>query len=376
MPQEFRADPGLEGVIVGRSAISWVGGTTGELVYRGFDARELARGVPYESVAHLLLHGDPPAADPSPELTAALAAARGIPGPIVRAVDALPPQQPPLDALRSILSVLGDGSGAYPPTLEDGYRLIARSPVLLARFVRRAAGQEPVPPRPELGHVANYLAMLRGAAPDVRQVAALQAYFALLADHGMNASTFVLRIAISTHTDLASAATAALGTLKGPLHGGAPSRVSEMLDAVGAPEHAAEWVRERLARRELLYGFGHRAYKAEDPRGLRLHEVARTVADPRRLALAETVEREGLAALRAAHPSARIYANVEFYSAVVLEAIGLPPALFTPTFALARTAGWTAHALEQAADNRLIRPDLDYVGPPTGRRWPRPLPAG
>ena len=374
MVQDGRASAGLEGVVAGRSSITWVGGESSDLVYRGFDVRELVPGVPYESVAHLLLFGEPPEADPSPVVTAALGAAREPPAPVVASTDALSPTLPPLEALRTILSLLGDGSWGYPPRLEDGYRLIAQSPVLFARHVRRAAHLPPVPPRPELGHVANYLAMVEGEPADPRKVRALEAYFDLLADHGMNASTFVLRIAISTHSDLASGATAALGTLKGPLHGGAPSRVVEMLDAVGAPENAERWVRDRLARKELLYGFGHRAYKSEDPRGLLLHEIARSVADPARLELAETVERAGLAALRAAHPEARIFANVEFYSAVVLESIGLAPELFTPTFALARTVGWTAHALEQAAHNRLIRPDVDYDGPPKGRAWPRPRP--
>ena len=371
-----RPGNGLDGIVAGRSAISWVGGETSDLVYRGFDVRELVPGLPYESVAHLLLFGEPPAADPSPVLAAALKEARTVPGPVLAAADGLDPALPPIEALRTILSLLGDGSFAYPPRLEDGYRLTARSAVLLARHVRRSKGLAPVPPRGDLDHVANYLWMLSGTDPDPQKVAALESYFDLLADHGMNASTFVLRVAVSTHSDLASAATAALATLKGPLHGGAPSRVSEMLDAIGTPERAEAWVRDRLGRGELLYGFGHRAYKSEDPRGLLLHEVARGVAEPGRLRLAEAVERVGLDALRAAHPGARIFANVEFYSAVVLEAIGLAPELFTPTFALARTTGWAAHALEQAAENRLIRPDVEYVGPPKGRRWPRPVRRG
>jgi citrate synthase len=375
MATGHRAAAGLEDIVAGRSSISWVGGETSDLVYRGFDVRELVPGVPFESVAHLLLFGDPPASDPSPVVTGALAEARTVLPPLLGEADALAPGVPPLEALRTCLSLLGDGSWGYPPRLEDGYRLIAQAPVLFARHLRRAAGLPPVQPRDELGHVANYLWMLSGREPEPPKVAALEAYFDLLADHGMNASTFVLRIAISTHSDLASAATAALGTLKGPLHGGAPSRVTEMLDAIGTPERAEAWMRERTARGEIVYGFGHRAYKSEDPRGLVLHEVARHVAAPDRLRLAETVERVGLAELRAAHPRARIFANVEFYSAVVLEAIGLRPELFTPTFALARTVGWTAHALEQAADNRLIRPDVAYVGPPKGRRWPRARPA-
>lgn len=367
---------GLDDVVVGQSQVSWVGGITGDLVYRGFDVRSLVPGVPYESIVHLLLYGDPPAVDPSPEVDLALKAARSLPPSAERVADALPPRLPPLEALRTMLSALGDGSFGYPPTLDEGFRLIARAPMLLARFVSRSRGEDPVPSRPELSHAANYLWMLSGEEPTREHVRALEGYLCLLADHGMNASTFALRVAISTQSDLISAATAALATLKGPLHGGAPSRVSEMLDAIGTPERAEEWIAERLSHREVLFGFGHRAYKTEDPRGVILHRIARTVADPERFELAEAVERAALAALRRARPQARLFTNVEYYSAVVLEAVGLPREMFTPTFAVARTAGWTAHALEQAADNRLIRPDVEYVGPAKGREWPRPVAAG
>jgi citrate synthase len=369
-----RVSKGLDDVVIGRSSISWVGGETGDLVYRGFDVRGIVPGVPYESVVHLLLYGEPPKADPSPEVRRELAQRRAVPPATERVVDAIAPGLPPLEALRTILSALGDGSYGYPPTREQGFDLIARTPVLLARYVRRSKGLAPVPPRPDLDHAANYLWMLFGAEAEPSRVAALQGYLDLLADHGMNASTFSLRVTISTQSDLISAATGALGTLKGPVHGGAPSKVSDMLDGIGSADRAASWVQERLARKEVLYGFGHRAYKTDDPRGLVLHEIAKRVADPHRLALAEAVERAALAALRAAKPGARLFTNVEYYSAVVLEGIGLPPELFTPTFAVARTAGWTAHALEQAADNRLMRPDVEYVGPPKGRTWPRPLP--
>ncbi len=364
---------GLDDVAVGRSKISWVGGETGELVFRGYDVRDLVPGVPYESVVHLLLHGEPPPSDPSAEVAGALRSHRTVPPRIAAVVDALPTGLPPLEAMRTILSSLGDGTYGYPPTIDEGFRLIARAPVLLARYVRRSRGEPAVPGRDDLSHAANYLWMLTGLEPDAHRVRALEAYLDLLADHGMNASTFALRVAISTQSDLISAATAALGTLKGPIHGGAPARVSEMLDAIGDPEGAPAWIEDRLARHEVLFGFGHRAYKAEDPRGLILHAIARTVADPKRLALAEGVERAALDALRRARPNARLFTNVEYYSAVVLEAIGLSPDLFTPTFAVARTVGWTAHALEQAGDNRLIRPDVEYDGPAKGRRWPRPL---
>jgi citrate synthase len=364
---------GLDDVTVGASRIAWVGGETGDLVLRGFDIRDLVPGLAYESIVHLLLWGDPPTADPSPEVVTGLRAGRSVPPGIEHLVDAIPLGFPPLDALRTILSSLGDGTYGYPPTQEEGFRLIARTPVLLARFVRHAQGERPLEPREDLGHAANYLWMLTGVEPEPKNVLALEGYLGLLADHGMNASTFALRVAISTQSDLISAATAALGTLKGPVHGGAPSRVSAMLNAIGSEDRAEAWIAERLARREVLFGFGHRAYKTEDPRAVVLHAIARGVADPKRLHLAERVEEVALRALRETRPNARLYTNVEYYSAVVLEAVGLSPELFTPTFAVARTAGWSAHALEQAADNRLIRPDVQYVGPAKGRRWPRAI---
>lgn len=373
MESPVRVSKGLDDVSVGETHISWVGGETGDLVLRGFDIRELVPGLPYESVVHLLLYGEPPRADPSPEIVDTLRRERAVPSWMEDVIDCLPREIPPLEALRTILSALGDGSYGYPPTAEEGLRLIARVPVLLARFVRRSAGQSPVRPRDDLSHAANFLWMLTGTTPGPERVAAFEGYLDLLADHGMNASTFALRVAISTQSDLVSAETAALGTLKGPVHGGAPSRVSEMLDAIGRSEHADGWVKDRLERGQVIFGFGHRVYKTDDPRALILHEIARHVADPARLELAEHVERVTLEALRRAKPTARLYTNVEYYSAVVLEAVGLRPALFTPAFAVARTAGWAAHALEQASDNRLIRPEMRYVGPPRGRKWPRPL---
>ncbi len=373
MSETSHFSKGLDDVKVGRSEISWVGGETGELVFRGFDVRSIVPGVPYESIVHLLLHGEPPEADPSPEVVNALRTHRTVPSTIERVVDALPSGLPPLEALRTILSSLGDGTYGYPPTLDEGLRLIARTPVLLARYVQRSQGRPVVPPRDDLSHAANYLWMLTGREPDPTRVRALEGYLDLLADHGMNASTFALRVALSTQSDLISGATAALGTLKGPIHGGAPARVTDMLDQIGEPDRAREWIQGRLGRREVIFGFGHRAYKADDPRSIVLHAIARTVAPSSRLALAEAVEQVALEELRRARPAARLFTNVEYYGAVVLEAVGLPPELFTPTFAVARTVGWAAHALEQASDNRLIRPDVEYVGPAKGRAWPRPL---
>ncbi|HYK93553.1 MAG TPA: citrate/2-methylcitrate synthase [Thermoplasmata archaeon] len=370
MSTPIRVPKGLEHVILGDSAISLVEGETGGLAYRGFAVQELAGRASYEAVVHLLTTGEPPA-EPVPRGVAEeLRRSSPLPRSVEAVADALPPELPALEALRTLLSALGDGAHPYPPTLSQGFELIARTPVMLARHVRRSGHLPAIAPRADLGHVANYLWMLTGTEPDRDHVRALEQYFVLLADHGMNASTFAVRIVLSTQSDLFSAATAGLAALKGPAHGGAPSKVSEMLDSVGRAESARRWIVERLERRERLYGFGHRAYKTEDPRAVLLHAVARTVADPDRLRLAEEVEAVALEELQRRRPGQRLYTNVEYYSAVVLEAVGLSPALFTPTFAVARTAGWAAHALEQAADNRLIRPDIHYTGPAVGRRWP------
>ncbi|MGI0055175.1 MAG: citrate/2-methylcitrate synthase [Thermoplasmata archaeon] len=374
MPGSSPVAKGLDDVIVGRSAISLVDGEAGSLVYRGFDLPELVPGTPYESIVHLLLFGDPPSADPAPDVGEELAQRRRLAAEAFTVVDALPIDLPPLEAMRTILSSMGHGRYGYPPTPSDGYDLIARLPILFARYVRRTHGLAAAPIVDGLSQVETYLQQLFGKEPTSAQVRALEGYFDMLADHGMNASTFALCIAISTESDLISAATAALGVLKGPRHGGAPSLVLDMLDAIGAPEHAPRWIEERLDRKELLFGFGHRVYKTDDPRSILLHQLAREIADPARLRLAEAVESAALAALRRRRPQARIYTNVEFYAGVLLEAVGLTRACFTPTFAIARTAGWSAHAIEQSIGNRVIRPDVLYDGPAPGRRWPRSRP--
>ena len=372
MTPPHRAHKGLEDLVVGESKITLVAGETGGLAYRGFDIAELAAHASYEAVVHLLIDGEPPTHSALETLRGELRSRRGLSIALQRAADALPAELPPLEALRSMVSTIGTRAFAYPPTREQGLELIAKAPSLVARIVRRRRGESPVAPDPELGHVANYLYLLHGRPPTPAQVRALETYFILLADHGMNASTFALRVVLSTNADLVSGAVAALAALKGPLHGGAPSKVSDMLDAIGTTSNARPWIEAALARRERLMGFGHRAYKTEDPRARILKQVARETADPERYRLAEEVEGVALDALRKERPGQRLYTNVEFWGAMALEAAGLPRDLFTPTFALARTAGWTAHAIEQAADNRLIRPDVDYTGPAVGRTWPAP----
>lgn len=359
----YAAKPGLEDVTIGRTEISFVGGETGRLVYRGYDIADVVEHLGYEGVVHLLLWGRPAKAEPPADLPHALAARRSLPPEVAAAVDRFPESLDGMDALRAGVAVLSGRRFDAPASDEQGLDLIALAPTLLARSARRHRGQPPIDPDPSLPHVANFLHMLGGGVPDPTKVWALESYFDIVADHGMNASTFALRVVLSTGSDYVSAVTAAIGALKGPLHGGAPQRVLDMLDRVGAPGAAEAWVDAAVARKERLMGFGHRAYKVEDPRAILLRSIAQRVASPERFALAEAVERAALAALRRSHPEQRLFTNVEFYAALVLEAAGLPRELFPPTFALARTAGWAAHALEQSAANRLIRPDITYAGP-------------
>jgi len=261
-------------------------------------------------------------------------------------------------------------SGLVKPdeALTIGYT--ALFPVILARFHRQRQGLTPVPPRPDLGHAANYLFMLTGEVPSSSKASALDAYLVLLADHGLNASTFAAQIVASTASDLASCLVAAIGALKGPLHGGAPALVLDMLDEIGSVENVEPWITSSLERGDRLMGFGHRVYRAEDPRAKVLREMTRK-ANPEFFKLAQAAEEVSLRLLKIYHPDRKLYTNVEFYSAGVLHPVGLPRDLFTPTFAVSRVAGWSAHVLEFLQHPRLIRPESEYTGPPP--RKPLPL---
>jgi citrate synthase len=252
----------------------------------------------------------------------------------------------------------------WPPTPEQARALTSFSPSALAAFARLRAGQEPIEPDPSLDLVEGFLYQLTGAKPDPATARALDAYFIVGAEHGFNASTFTARVITSTRSDLASAVSGAIGTMKGPLHGGAPSEVVDQLNQIGDTAHAEEWIRATLGRGDRLMGFGHRVYRAYDPRATALRKVAEGMEHrPDWLQLAIDVEDVALRVLAELHPDRVIKTNVEYYAAPVLMGVGLSPDLFPATFSLARHAGWTAHVLEQAADNRLIRPDVNYVGP-------------
>lgn len=353
---------GLEGVVAATTAISKVEGTAGRLIYRGYNIHDLARATSFEEVASLLWFGHLPNKEELLDLKVRLLADRTMPDAILRILSDLPATTEPMDALRTATSAWGAMSIKGKPSIEQAIAVTARFPVFLAAFHRMRNGLQPLESHPELGHAANYLYLLTGKIPQEQHVKALDAYLVLLADHGMNASTFTARVVASTESDIVSALVAAIGALKGPLHGGAPSKVRDMLKAIGTTENAESWLRNTLARGERLMGFGHRVYKTEDPRAEELRDLAQ-LADPQEFVLARRVEELALALLKERKPDQHLNTNVEFYSAVLLASVGLPGDLFTPTFAVSRVVGWTSHILEQVNNNRLIRPEADYTGP-------------
>jgi citrate synthase len=349
--------PGLEGIIAGETSLSFVDGERGRLLYRGYRIGDLVAHGTYPAVANLLWTGEWDAKHHLPTAP--------VPAAVLAVLRALPTSTKPMDALRTAVSAWGATQDLpWPPTVEQARALTAFAPSALAAFVRLRAGQEPVEPDPSLDLVPGFLYQLTGSRPDEGTARALDAYFIVGSEHGFNASTFTARVIISTRSDIASAVAGAIGTMKGPLHGGAPSEVVDQLAQVGSADHAEQWIREALARGERLMGFGHRVYRAYDPRARALRTVAEGMAKkPDWLQLAIEVEDVALRVLAEKHPERPLQTNVEFYAAPVLMGVGLTPDLFPATFSLARHAGWTAHALEQAANNRLIRPDVNYVGP-------------
>jgi len=349
--------PGLEGVIAGETSLGYVDGEHGRLLYRGYRIGDLVARGTYPAVANLLWTGD---WDPNHRLPTA-----PVPPGVLTVLRALPTETKPMDALRTAVSAWGTTVDLpWPPTVEQARALTAFSPSALAAFARLRAGKEPVDPDPSLDLVAGFLYQLTGSQPEPATARALDAYFIVGSEHGFNASTFTARVITSTRSDIASAITGAIGTMKGPLHGGAPSEVVDQLAKVGSADHAEAWIREALDRGERLMGFGHRVYRAYDPRAAALRTVAEGMEHkPEWLQLAIEVEDVALRVLAEKHPDRPLKTNVEFYAAPVLMGVGLSPDLFPATFSLARHAGWTAHILEQAATNRLIRPDVNYIGP-------------
>jgi citrate synthase len=362
--------PGLEGIIGAQTAISHVDGANGRLIYQGYVIADLAQEMSFEEVAFLLWQGRLPNRQELDGLTSELAANRELTQAATIALDALPSDTDPMDVLRSVVSVQGVEHRLAKPTAPLAIHATASFPTILAKFYRRQLGLEPVKPRRELGHAANYLWMMTGKESSPEIVQALNTYLVLLADHGMNASTFTARVIASTESDLTSALVGAIGALKGPAHGGAPSAVIEQLDLIGAAPDAETHMRDMRKRKEKFMGFGHRVYRVYDPRAKILKAMCERM-NPKFYELASRVEEIALSILHEEHPERPQSVNVEFYSAGVLQAIGLPKEYFTPTFACARVAGWSAHVLEQAAHNRIIRPQSEYIGPEP--RKPVPL---
>ena len=357
MNDERSYSPGLKGVVAGETSLAMIDGTAGRLQYRGYPIGEIVDRGTYAQVAELLWTGY--------WLPAATLACAPISPAIVEVLRALPPGANAMDALRTGISAWGAEQGtAWPPTVEQARALTAAAPTILAAFARLRDGQSPVAADPSLGVAEGFLYMLRDERPEETSARALDAYFMVGAEHGYNASTFAARVIISTHSDVASAVVGAIGALKGPLHGGAPSEVVDQLHEMGSVDEAEAWIRATLARGERLMGFGHRVYRAYDPRAAALRSVAEGLAGIAGwLEKAVAIEEIALRLLAEHKPDYPIKTNVEYYAAAVLQGVGLPPALFPATFALARHAGWTAHCLEQAAADVLVRPDVRYVGP-------------
>ena len=355
---------GLEGIVACDSAICSVDGTRGVLTYFGYDIHDLADHSTFEETIALLWSGKLPTRAELDELTNELVAARPLPAPVLDLLHAFPQDARPMGALRTAVSALG----MYDPEAEDkgvepnrrkAIRLTAQIPTIIAAYGRIRQGKDPIAPTADLSTARNFLTLLHGEPPTETEEKALDIAFILHADHELNASTFAARVVAATLADFYGATTAAVASLAGPLHGGANEEVMKLLDHVGTPERAVEYVHEQTAAHKKIPGFGHRVYKAEDPRATHLREMARQVCE-------ESGNETMFLTLRAMEDTMlrekNIHCNVDFYSGVVYRALGIADDFFTPVFAISRMAGWAAHVLEQYANNRIIRPRAEYTG--------------
>jgi citrate synthase len=356
--------PGLEGVVATRTRLSSVDGATGRLIIAGFPVEELASRASFEETLYLLWNDALPDAEELSAFDEAIASRRTLPELTLDLLRAATTDGiAPMDALRMASGTLGLKSS---DDSEDALVLVATFPTIVAAYQRLSKGQEPVPPDPQLGHAANYLYMLSDEAPSPEQTRALETYLNTVVDHGMNASTFAARVIVSTRSDIVSAVVGAIGALKGPLHGGAPGPALDVVFEIGEAKRADEYLRAKLDRGERLMGFGHRVYKVRDPRaevlGAAAERLYGTEADRALYELAREVEETALSLLEEYKPGRNLQTNVEFYTALLLHGLGLPTELFTPTFAVGRVGGWTAHCFEQQALDRLVRPQSEYIG--------------
>jgi citrate synthase len=364
---------GLEDVVATSSAICYLDGERGVLAYCGYDIHDLAQSATFEEVCYLLWHRRLPTRAELGDLQSQFAAARALPEAIIRLMRSLPPVDG-MDALRTVTSALahydGEAGDASPQAqYRKAVRLTAHVGSIVATWGRLAAGGGPIAPDPALGHAANFLYMLTGQRPSPTATRAFDIALTLHADHELNASTFAGRVAAATLTDLYSAVVAAIGTLKGPLHGGANAEVMKMLLDLGqtaSGERIDEFVRGKLARKEKISGFGHRVYKTEDPRATHLRRMSKELGAKAGSTAWYDMSMRIEALVKA---EKKLYANVDFYSASTYYTLGIPIDLYTPIFAVSRMSGWTAHILEQYANNRLIRPRADYTGPEYPQRF-------
>jgi citrate synthase len=368
-------DRGLEGVVVGSTQLSNVEGAIGRLTYRGYDIDDLAPNATFEEVVHLLLYGRLPSRSELDALNRELGSRRSLPEPLIGTMQNVPKSAWPMDVLRTIISGLGlfspvNAHGEHLSDVHSAIELVAKLPTIVAAWDRIRRGLDPIDPRSDLSQAANFLYMRSGKVPHAIEADALDTYFVLLADHSYNASTFAARVAASTRADVYASVTAALATLQGDLHGGAASAAFHTLTQIQTPENAERYVREALDRGERIMGMGHREYKVRDPRAKHLEAMARKlsehVGNSKWYSIAAALENASRKVLQERKPDNTIYANVDFYTGPVLADLGLPGDEYTCLFACGRIAGWTAHILEQLADNRLIRPQATYDGPMPG----------
>ena len=370
-PAKLPYSPGLEGVIAGESAISAVDPTAG-LIYRGYDIHELAAASAFEDIVWLLLHGELPTPAEFEQVREQLAAAEPLPEPVLDMLRLLPADMHPIDVLRTGVSMLAPfdpdlSDHSHDANLRKSIRLIARLATLTTTAWRIARGNPPVPAGANITFAGRFLLGLTGREPEPWRTSAMNVVLALYAEHEFNASTFAARVTASTMSDIYAAVTSAIGTLKGPLHGGANEEAMHMLRDIASPDRAEAWVKQRLAKREKIMGFGHRVYRSGDSRVPMMRQLARNLAKQfDEEALVDICERLEAVMKR----EKNLYSNLDLYAAPVLYLLGVPPQLNVSVFACSRVAGWCAHVIEQHDHNRLIRPRCIYTGPPK-----RPLPA-
>lgn len=371
---------GLKGVIAAETAIGDVRGSEGFYHYRQYSAIDLVEHRRLDEVWHLILDGTLPTPEEQTRFGAEIDAARSLPLPqsvrVALPTIATSAGAGPLDGLRTAISLLAAAEG-YRPVLDldpvtirtQGIRLVTAMPALAAALHRLGHGLDPIDPDPTIDWAADYLRMISGIAPPPEHARAVERYLVATIDHGFNASTFTARVIASTGADIGAAIVGAIGALSGPLHGGAPSRALDTLDAIGSPDRIDEWVRPRVESGERMMGFGHAVYSTMDPRSEPMHRAACEIGGEL-VDFAEVVEARIIELLAELKPGRELYTNVEYWAGVVMELVGIPRPLFTPTFATSRAIGWVAHVLEQVEDGKIIRPAARYIGPPA----PAPLP--